>query len=197
MKNALTLRGVAYSALFAAMVVVFGYISIPLGFSPVPITLQTLAVMLAGGLLGPRYGFFSMLLVVGLTAVGLPLLQGGKGGLSVLLGTTGGYVVIWPIAALLIGYFVNKVRSNGWLAYVLLFVIMVVFGALLIYATGVPWLAVTADLPMSKALAGGMYPFIVGDLIKAAAAAIITVALRQVFPQARLTGQSHYAVRQS
>ena len=52
MKRSLTLRGVAFSALFAALVVVFGYISIPLGFTPVPVTLQTLAVMLAGGLLG-------------------------------------------------------------------------------------------------------------------------------------------------
>ncbi|MBP1155561.1 MULTISPECIES: biotin transporter BioY [unclassified Paenibacillus] len=196
MAKTLTLRGVAFSSLFAALVVVFGYVSIPLGFTPVPITLQTLAVMLAGGLLGARYGFFSMMMIVVLTALGFPLLQ-GKGGIPAILGPTGGYVVMWPIAALLIGLLVNKVRSNGWVGYVLIFLIMACFGSLLLYVSGVPWLAHVAGFSMSKALAAGFYPYIPGDIIKAIAAAIITVSLRQVFPQARLTGHGHYAVRQT
>jgi biotin transport system substrate-specific component len=195
MSNVLSLRGVAFSAVFAALVVVFGYVSIPLGFTPVPITLQTLAVMLAGGLLGARYGFFSMILIVVLTALGFPLLQ-GKGGLSALLGPTGGYVVMWPFAALLIGYFVNKVKGAGWLSYVLIFLVMEIFGSLLLYVSGVPWLAHALGLTMDKALAGGFYPYIPGDTIKAVAAALITVTLRQVFPQERLVGHRHHAVRQ-
>ncbi len=75
----LSLRGIVFSALMAAILVLFGYISIPIGFSPVPITLQTLAVMLAGGLLGPLYGFLSIALVVILTALGFPLLHGTGG----------------------------------------------------------------------------------------------------------------------
>jgi biotin transport system substrate-specific component len=194
MTKVLSLRGVAFSAVFAALVVVFGYISIPLGFSPVPITLQTLAVMLAGGLLGARYGFFSMMLVVVLTALGFPLLQ-GKGGLSALLGPTGGYVVMWPIAALLIGFFINKVKGSVWLSYVAIFLIMEIFGSLLLYVSGVPWLAHVLNLSMEKALAGGFYPYIPGDMIKAAAATLITVTLRQVFPQERLVGSGRHAVR--
>ncbi|KAA2301254.1 biotin transporter BioY, partial [Clostridioides difficile] len=72
----LSLRGIVFSALMAAILVLFGYISIPIGFSPVPITLQTLAVMLSGGLLGPLYGFLSVTMVVLLTALGFPLLHG-------------------------------------------------------------------------------------------------------------------------
>jgi biotin transport system substrate-specific component len=190
------LRGVAFSALFAALVVVFGYVSIPLGFSPVPITLQTLAVMLAGGMLGARYGFFSMMIVVVLTAIGFPLLH-GKGGLSAILGPTGGYVVMWPVAALAIGWLVPKVRSGSAVGYVLIFLVMELFGSMLLYVSGVPWLAHVAGFTMSKALTAGFYPYIIGDLIKAAAATIITVSLRQVFPPHRLTGDGSSAVRQA
>ena len=196
MEKSFSLRGIAFSALFAALVVVFGYISIPLGFTPVPITLQTLAVMLAGGLLGARYGFFSMLLVVVLTALGLPLLQ-GKGGIATLLGPTGGYVVMWPFAALLIGLVVRKVRSNGWAGTSIVFLAMAGFGSLLLYVTGVPWLAHTVNLTLPKALAAGFYPYIPGDMIKAFAAAVITVSLRRAFPQERLTGHGHYGIERN
>lgn len=194
MNKTLTLRGVAFSALFAALLVVFGFISVPLGFTPVPVTLQTLAVMLAGGLLGARYGFFSMAIIVVLTTLGFPLLN-GKGGLSAILGPTGGYVVMWPFAALLIGYTVSKVRSGGFASTALIFVWMVCFGVFFQYIVGVPWLAQAAGLTLPKALAGGFYPYIPGDLIKAVAATLIVVSLRQTFPPERLTGHGSYAVR--
>ncbi|MCI3920809.1 biotin transporter BioY [Paenibacillus sp. TRM 82003] len=196
MKSAFSLRGVAFSALFAALVVVFGYISIPLGFTPVPITLQTLAVMLAGGLLGARYGFFSMAIVVVLTACGLPLL-GGKGGIAVLLGPTGGYVVMWPFAALLIGLVVGKVKRNGLAGTAVIFLAMAVFGSLLLYVSGVPWLKQALALSWTDALAGGFYPYIPGDMIKSAAATAITVTLRQLFPIERLTGHAYSNVQTS
>lgn len=197
MKKTLTLRGVAFSALFAALLVVFGYFSIPLGFTPVPITLQTLAVMLAGGLLGARYGFFSMAIVVVMTAVGFPLLN-GKGGMSAILGPTGGYVVMWPIVALLVGYAISKVRSGtGLVQSGLVLAVMIVFGVFAQYIVGVPWLMQAAGLSLPAALAGGFYPYIPGDLIKAAAATLIVVSLRQTFPPERLTGHGSYAVRGS
>ena len=195
MKKTLTLRGVAFGALFAALLVVFGYFSIPLGFTPVPVTLQTLAVMLAGGLLGARYGFFSMAIVVAMTAVGFPLLN-GKGGMSAILGPTGGYVVSWPIVALLIGYSVSKVRSGTRPAQTgVILAAMVVFGVFVQYVVGVPWLMQAAGLSLPAALAGGLYPYIPGDLIKAVAATLIVMSLRQTFPPERLTGHGDYAVR--
>ncbi|GGA47220.1 biotin transporter BioY [Paenibacillus physcomitrellae] len=193
MSAALSLRGVAFSALFAALIVVFGYVSIPLGFTPVPITLQTLAVLLAGGLLGPRYGFFSIMIVVVLTAVGFPLLQ-GKGGFAVLLGPTGGYVVMWPFAALIIGLLVRKVKGNAWLQRLFIFLIMCL-GSFLLYVTGVLWLGHVAGFTLSKAIVAGMYPYIPGDMIKAAAATVIILSLRQMFPPERLTGHGYEAVR--
>lgn len=184
----LTLRGIVFSALFAALVVLFGFISIPLGFTPVPITLQTLAVMLAGGLLGSRYGFLSMVLIVVLTAIGFPLLH-GTGGLSVLLGPTGGYVFMWPISALLIGWLLPRIRVRGIWGYAASFLVLELFGSLLLYVSGVPWLAYVTGMSLSKAMVAGCYPYLIGDAIKAAAATLIIASVRQVFPPERLTGE--------
>ncbi|WP_179223884.1 biotin transporter BioY [Paenibacillus tyrfis] len=184
----LTLRGIVFSALFAALVVLFGFISIPLGFTPVPITLQTLAVMLAGGLLGARYGFFSMALIVVLTAIGFPLLH-GTGGLGVLLGPTGGYVFMWPISALLIGWLLPRIRIRGVWGYAVSFLVLELFGSLLLYVSGVPWLAYVTGMSFSKAMVAGCYPYLIGDAIKVAAATLIIASVRQVFPPERLTGE--------
>ncbi|CAI6041538.1 Biotin transporter BioY [Paenibacillus sp. JJ-100] len=186
----LTLRGIVFSALMAAILVLFGYISIPIGFSPVPITLQTLAVMLAGGLLGPLYGFLSIFLVVLLTALGFPLLH-GTGGIGHLVGPTGGYVMMWPFAALLIGLLLSKVQFRGFRGYVLAFIVLEVFGSLLIYVSGVPWLAYRYSMTLTNAMIQGFYPYIIGDLIKAVFAAIIIAPVRMVYPPSRLTGLVH------
>jgi biotin transport system substrate-specific component len=186
----LSLRGIVFSALMAAILVLFGYISIPIGFSPVPITLQTLAVMLAGGLLGPLYGFLSIALVVVLTALGFPLLH-GTGGLAVLLGPTGGYVIMWPFAALLMGLLLSKVKIRGVKGYVLAFIVLEIFGSLLVYVTGVPWLAYQYSMTLSNAMIQGFYPYIIGDLIKAVFAAIIIAPVRAVYPPQRLTSSTH------
>ncbi|WP_433753338.1 biotin transporter BioY [Paenibacillus amylolyticus] len=189
----LSLRGIVFSALMAAILVLFGYISIPIGFSPVPITLQTLAVMLAGGLLGPLYGFLSIALVVVLTALGFPLLH-GTGGLAVLLGPTGGYVVIWPLSALLIGLFLSKVRIQGFKGFIFAFIIIELFGSLLNYVSGVPWLAYAYKMSLPEAMIQGFYPYIIGDVIKAVFATIIIAPVRMVFPPQRLTGNMHSTV---
>ncbi|WP_339838696.1 biotin transporter BioY [Paenibacillus sp. FSL R7-0272] len=186
----LSLRGIVFSALMAAILVIFGYISIPLGFSPVPITLQTLAVMLAGGLLGPLYGFLSIALVVVLTGLGFPLLH-GTGGLGVLLGPTGGYVIMWPFAALLMGLFLSKVQIRGFKGFLFAFIIIELFGSLLIYVTGVPWLAYRFSMSLSDAMIQGFYPYIIGDLVKAIFATIIIAPVRIVYPPSRLTGHMH------
>ncbi|WP_040952659.1 biotin transporter BioY [Gorillibacterium massiliense] len=188
-----TLRGTVFTALFAAIVVVFGYISIPLGFTAVPITLQTLGVMLAGGLLGPRYGFISMALIILLTALGFPLLH-GAGGMSVLLGYTGGFVIMWPFSAMLIGLLQPFSPKKGWLSSLYSFIILEVFGSLIMYTTGVAWYAHVAHASLAKSMAAACYPFLPGDAIKAAAATAIIAAVRQVFPPERLTGAAHRRV---
>lgn len=104
-----------YAALFAALIAVLGMIPpIPLGFIPVPITAQTLGVMLAGCFLGKRMGALSLVIFIILVAIGLPVLTGGRGGIAVLIGPSAGYIFSFPIAAGLIGWYSEKSgrRSN-------------------------------------------------------------------------------------
>ncbi|CAI6029329.1 biotin transporter BioY [Cohnella sp. JJ-181] len=170
-----------FTALFAALFIAFSYVSVPLGFTAVPITLQTLAVMLAGGLLGARLGFSSIALVVVLAAAGLPLLH-GQGGLATVFGPTGGFIWMFPFEALFVGMAADRLLRSGAKptarTYALLFAAIVVFGILLAYVGGVPWLAYKAHLTLHGALIGGCYPFIAGDLLKGVAATIVIAALR-------------------
>lgn len=135
-------------------------IAIPLPFSPVPITGQTLAVLLVGALLGSRQGALSLLLYLLEGAMGLPVFAGGTGGLIRLLGPTGGYLMGFVAAAFVTGWLAEhqwdrRFRSN--------FLAMLV-GNIVIYAFGLPWLA--RFVGTDKVLALGFYPFIPGDLIK-------------------------------
>ncbi|WP_270170525.1 biotin transporter BioY [Paenibacillus sp. SYP-B4298] len=185
-----SIRSIVYTALFSALFIVMSAIKLPLGFSPVPITLQNLALMLAGAFLGARYGGLSILLVCVLAALGLPLL-GGQGGLAVVFGPTGGFIWMFPICAVVVGYLIPRALSssilqkNTTLRFLVLLAIFMGFGSLLSYAGGVPWLAYAANLSLSKALAAGMYPFLIGDLVKAIAATIVTMALQAHIPALR------------
>ncbi|NBD23379.1 biotin transporter BioY [Paenibacillus glycinis] len=182
------IRSVVFTAMFAALFVAFSFVKIPLWFTAVPITLQTLAVILAGGLLGAVYGFLSILIVVLLTAAGLPLL-GGSGGISVIFGATGGYIWMFPLSALLIGLvsdrlFARTAKLNRG-GMTLLFAGIVLFSVLLAYAGGVPWLAYKAKLSFGAAMTGGCYPFLFGDFVKAAVGAVMIGTLRPLLARLR------------
>lgn len=186
------IRGAVFTALFGAMFIAATLIKIPLGFTPIPITLGTFAIMLAGGILGATYGFWSIFIVVALTAAGLPLI-GGAGGLAKILGPTGGYIWMYPIAALLIGLVSDALFSNkrklSKPQQLLLLLAIFAFGSLLLYVTGVPWLAHVSDNvkydTLSGALAAGMYPFLLGDAIKAVAATLVIVSIKPLLPPLR------------
>lgn len=172
--------GLVFTALFAALFVVFSHIRLTLGFSPVPFTLQSLAIMLIGGLLGPRHGFFALLLVIILTALGLPLIN--EGGWSAVTGRTAGFIWLFPVSAFLIGLFARRIRGKGLAAYAGLVVVMEVFGSLLLYAGGVPWFAHVTDLSLAESFALAAAPFLLTDLLKALLAAGIVLSLRGVMP---------------
>ncbi|MBN2984229.1 biotin transporter BioY [Cohnella algarum] len=182
------IRGIVYTALFAALFIAFSFVQIPLGFTPVPITLQALAVMLAGGLLGARYGFWSIAIVVLLTAAGLPLLQ-GRGGLATVFGPTGGFIWMFPVSALLIGLASDRlfrgVTRPGPKRVAALAASIVLFGIAFAYLTGVPWLAYKADTSLARAMVLGCYPYLAGDFIKAAVATVVIVLLRPKLPRLR------------
>ncbi len=173
-------KEMVYAALFAALIAVLGMIPpIPLGFIPVPITLQTLGVMLAGSFLGKKTGVISIVLFMVLIALGLPLLSGGRGGLSVFVGPTVGYFLSWPIAGFCIGYMTEKLWSS--LKLWKLIVINFVFGVLLISLIGAPVMALITHTSVWAGLVGAT-AFLPGDLVKAIIAAIVVLQLKAISP---------------
>jgi len=180
-----SIRGLVFSALFAGVMISLSYMKISLPFSTVPITLQTLAVMIAGSILGARYGTIAVLIVIGLCAAGFPVM-GGKGGMSVLTGFTAGYIFAWPFAAFLIGWFAERMAQTKYTVLKLL-VVNFVFGSLLVYPTGVGWLAYSAHMnSLSGALVAGMWPFLPGDLVKAVICSGVAAAVWKVYPIERI-----------
>lgn len=171
-----------YMVLFAALVAVMGlFPPIPLPFSPVPITLQTLGIMLAGSLLGGRKGFLSMILFA-FIALYLPLLAGGRTGMGSIVSPTGGFFLSWPVAAAVIGWL-----SLGWWkkagkGFVQLLVANLVGGILVIYLIGVPYMAMMADLSLQQAMVG-MLAFIPGDILKVIIASYLAYQLNRVNPR--------------
>ena len=172
-------KDLAYIALFAAITAVLGLVP-AIAVGPVPITAQTLGVMLAGSILGARRGFLSQLLFLVLVAIGLPLLASGSGGLSVFASPSAGYLFAWPVAAFVIGL----VTERFWTRYDLArgIVANVVGGIVVIYAIGVPVLAAVAHLSPRAALVAGALPFLIGDAIKVVIAAVIAVQVRRSYP---------------
>ncbi|MGY0692742.1 biotin transporter BioY [Virgibacillus sp. FSP13] len=176
----MTTKEMVYAALFAALVGVLGMIPpIPLGFIPVPVTAQTLGVILAGCFLGRKTGAISMILFVILVAFGAPLLTGGRGGFSALVGPSAGYILSWPVAAFFIGYFTEKVWNNLKIWKVV--TVNIIFGVVLVSLIGAP---VMAFITQTSIWAGffGATVFLPGDSIKAVIAAVIVVQLHSVSP---------------
>lgn len=171
--SAQQLKRMVYAALMAALTAAGACIAIPVG--PVPIVLQNLFIMLAGLLLGGRWGLISVAVYLLAGAVGLPVFAGGTGGVGKFVGPTGGYLLGFAAAAYLIGIISKSGRGR-----VAIDVIAMVAGTLIIYAFGVSWLKVVTGMSFSKALTVGMLPFLIGDAIKIAAAIPIARALRPI-----------------
>ena len=157
---------VAAGALFLALT---AQISVPLPFSEVPLTGQTLGVLLLGALYGPRRGAVTVLAYLAEGVAGLPVFALGRSGLPVLLGPTGGFLLGFVPAAFIAGFAGRDRRAALRLGILLI-------ATLVVYACGVPWLAVTRALPIGTALTAGMLPFIPGDVVKAGLAAGVTPA---------------------
>jgi biotin transport system substrate-specific component len=164
------------ASLFAAITFIMGFVKIPLPFSPVPITGQTFAVMLAGGLLNPTSAFLSLFIFDLLGAIGIPVFSGLTGGLNVLVGPTGGYILSWPFAAFLISLTLKNKKAN----FINVFISYLLFGIIFVYILGVTQLSFVTGMPFKKAILVGALPFIPGDLIKAFIASYLTLKLKPV-----------------
>lgn len=143
-------------------------LSVPLW--PVPITGQTLAVLVVGSALGARRGALSMVLYVMLGLVGLPVFADGASGAGVLLGPSGGYLLGFVAAAAVVGWVAERFGDRRFTAALLSFAL----GTVVTFAAGMLWLAVSLGLDLQHTLEYGLYPFVVGGIAKALIGAGVT-----------------------
>jgi len=169
-----SIRDLSYISLFATLISVSGYILIPLPFSTIPVTAQTLAVMLTGSLLPARHAFLSLLIFLLMGIIGLPVFSGGTAGLGIIMGKTGGFLIGFLIGAALIS--VLKGKKPGFLR---LLTVNAIGGIIVIYSFGVLWLSYITGIEISKAIMFGALPFIPGDIIKVIISALITLRLNK------------------
>jgi biotin transport system substrate-specific component len=167
------LRMTVFASLFAALVAVGAFISIPIG--PVPIVLQNFFVLVAALLLGPRWGTTAVAVYLLSGICGLPVFAGGTAGIGRILGPTGGYLLGYLPAVFAAAWISRK--GGGRIG---MDIAAMVCGSLLVYSCGVPWLKMVTGMPFSKALAVGMVPFLIGDALKIAAAVPVVKALRPI-----------------
>ncbi|MBW1640988.1 biotin transporter BioY [Microbacterium resistens] len=165
-------------AVFAALIVALGLVIVPLP-AGVPITGQTLGVMLAGLVLGPRVAPLAVLTVLALAAVGLPVLAGGRGGLGVFVGPSAGYLLGWVAGVVAIGLIAGTGRRSVWRTALA----TLVGGVGVVYLFGIPVQALVTGVPLG-ATALASLAFLPGDLLKAVAATALALALRRAYPRA-------------
>lgn len=187
-------KDLALIALFTAMIAVLGLIPpIPVPWVPVPVTLQTFGVMLAGLILGPWRGGLVVLAYVLIALIGIPVLPGGRAGLAVLAGPTGGFLLGMIPGAVITGWLAGRIaqsravssedavkaQSANTLQILRCWIASVVGGMLVVYAAGIPWLAAVTGMGFEKA-AWAIVVFVPGDILKALVASIVATRVRRL-----------------
>lgn len=163
-----------YSALFAALICVLAAVVIPLPFTPVPISGQSLGVMLAGCILTPRQAGLSLLVFLLLGAVGLPVFAGFNGGIGIIIGPRGGYLIGYMLGAIVIAL----LKGNGqkWWRLALA---NIIGGMGVVYLIGLPWLDFFTNIGLTKAIYAGLLPFLICDSLKVIIATILALAINK------------------
>jgi len=176
----LSARDLAFVAVFAGLTAALGLLpAVYLPLSPVPITAQSLAVVLTGAILGARRAVAAQLLFMALVAIGLPLLSGGRGGLAVFVGPTVGFFLAWPVMAGLIGWLTARAGAP----YTLWRGLAVnALGTLVMYAFGIGGMMLVLRLSLPAALVGGVVPFLVGDTVKCVIATLVAKGVHAGYP---------------
>jgi biotin transport system substrate-specific component len=175
-----TSRDLALIATFAGVVAALGVIPavFPVG-NAVPITAQSMGVMLAGAILGARRGFLSVALLLVLVAVGLPLLAGGRGGLGVFASPSVGFLLGWPIAAYVVGWLTERGGPTYRLAWGI--AANFVGGIVVLYACGIVGMVAVLHIGVWHAVVLNGW-FLVGDLVKAVLTAVIARGVHAAYP---------------
>ena len=159
---------------FACLLGLLAQVRIPLGFTPVPLTGQTFGVLLAGVALGAYWGGASMLMYIGIGAMGMPWFQGMNGGVEYVTGATAGYLVAFIIVAFVVGWMTERKLAARKAKYMLPLMLLSSVSILLI---GTAWLVIALNVSAGEALAMGFLPFIGLDICKSIAAAGIGTAM--------------------
>jgi biotin transport system substrate-specific component len=174
-------------SMFAALTAIFAQVTIPLPISPVPITLQVLAVCLTSAILGSRLAFMSMLVYITVGILGMPVFSGGASGLGVVMGPTGGYITGFLLSSYVTGKLVQRkplpTLSNTLFA--------MFSGLLVIYATGMLQLSLVTGMPLQAAFMSGVVPFIGLDIIKIAVGAGVACSVRTILIRQNLLKTSY------
>ena len=164
---------------------VCAHLSVPLFFTPVPISVQPFGVLVVGLLFGPALGFATLAAYLLEGACGLPVFApGGAGGMLHLLGPTGGYILAYPFAAALAGFLWRRTRGFAGAALAALAAEVVIF------LSGACWLSVLTHRGFEAILRTAVLPFVPGDLLKIAAAAAVAVFARRVFDSTQRSQQA-------
>lgn len=168
---------ITITALMAAATAIMAQIAIPMP-GGVPMTLQTFAVTLAGIILGPKLGAISMCVYVLMGAVGLPVFASFRGGLNMLIGPTGGFLLSFPLMALIIGLGVKYIKEKP-----IMFWTFLVLGTIFNYVAGTAMFCLSTGSSVSAGLAACVIPFIPTTIIKAILGGILGIRLRTAVPK--------------
>ncbi len=173
--NFLKTKNMILCGVFAAIMCVVGGMSIVLPFTPVPITLGSMAVMLTGAVLGSKYGTISTAVYLLLGAVGVPVFAGYEGGFAKFAGPTGGYLVGFLLTAFVTGLIIEKMNTNNklWIEMVAMTV-----GVFFCYVLGTAWFMITTGSGLAAALISCVIPFLPGAVLKIVAASLLSTKLR-------------------
>ena len=171
-------RDIALIAVFAGIMAALMPLAIPT--PTVPITLQSMGVILAGAILGGRRGGASIILFLALVALGLPLLAGGRGGLGVFVAPSVGYLVGYVILAFVVGFVTYRWKAPFPLVKALIFNIIASY--IILYGCGAIGLMIVQGLSLKAALAANI-PFLIGDAIKAILATVVAKGVHSAYPK--------------
>lgn len=195
----LMLRDLIAVAFFAALTTVGAWISFPLPFSPVPIVLANLIVLLSGAILGKWLGPLSQIVYLTMGIAGIPVFANHTAGPSVIAGPTGGYLIGYVLASFLTGLLVEYLPrfSSARAVESARIAFSLSAGALVIYLTGIPWLARVAGMDVQTALIKGFYPYLPGDAVKIIVGTMLCLSLMVQLPQIWKWPAGENAVRQA
>ncbi len=172
-----TSKKIVFTALFAALTAVCGFISIPVPGTPIPIVLQNMLVVLTGLMLGPVWGVAATVLFLAAGALGLPVFSGGTGGVARLIGPTGGFLYGYALATLAAGLIAQRPKY-GVRTPVLRLVLATVLGFVVMYIPGVLHFMRVMDKTFSQTMTLCVVPYIPGDIVKMVVAVLLSSKLR-------------------